>query len=182
MGLDMYLTKKTYVQNWDFMEPKDRTTVTIEKNGEPIKGINLNKIKYVEEEVMYWRKANQIHNWFVQNVQNGDDNCGTYYLDSEQLGELRDLCGQVLEVLNRAPKKTISIESGWSGGERTYCDIEVYDCGDELEDLLPPTSGFFFGSNEIDEWYKENIENTFNLLNEELESDGSGDYYYHSSW
>ena len=29
------------------------------------------------EEVGYWRKANAIHGWFVRNVQNGKDDCGT---------------------------------------------------------------------------------------------------------
>ena len=27
------------------------------------------------EQVGYWRKANQIHNWFVENVQDGEDDC-----------------------------------------------------------------------------------------------------------
>ncbi len=29
MGLDMYLSKKTYVKNWDFQKKSERHTVTI---------------------------------------------------------------------------------------------------------------------------------------------------------
>ena len=29
-------------------------------------------------EIGYWRKSNQIHKWFVDNIQEGVDNCATY--------------------------------------------------------------------------------------------------------
>jgi hypothetical protein len=45
----------------------------------------------------YWRKANAIHKWFIDNVQNGEDNCGRYYVDREKLRELIDLCRKVME-------------------------------------------------------------------------------------
>ena len=44
----------------------------------------------------YWRKANQIHKWFVDNVQGGEDNCGEYYVSDEKLRELRETCRQAL--------------------------------------------------------------------------------------
>ena len=49
---------------------------------------------------LYWRKANQIHAWFVANVQGGDDDCREYDVTSEQLTELRGLCRQVLKTKN----------------------------------------------------------------------------------
>ena len=33
MGLDMYLSKKTYVQNWDFHKPEEKHTISIKKGG-----------------------------------------------------------------------------------------------------------------------------------------------------
>ena len=44
----------------------------------------------------YWRKANQIHAWFVDNVQGGEDNCGEYYVSREKLEELLTTCQQAL--------------------------------------------------------------------------------------
>ena len=29
MGLDMYLTKRTYVQNWDYMKKSEKNYVTV---------------------------------------------------------------------------------------------------------------------------------------------------------
>ncbi len=54
----------------------------------------------IVEEVMYWRKANHIHGWFVDNVQQGRDECQESYVETDQLKELRDLCKKVLETKN----------------------------------------------------------------------------------
>lgn len=52
------------------------------------------------KEVGYWRKANQIHNWFVNNVQNGEDDCGSYEAPYEKLLELKKTCEEVLKTNN----------------------------------------------------------------------------------
>ena len=54
----------------------------------------------VEVTCAYWRKANQIHRWFVDNVQGGNDNCGEYYVSQEQLQELLDLVKRTLAERN----------------------------------------------------------------------------------
>ena len=56
---------------------------------------------HVEVTCAYWRKANQIHAWFVDNVQGGNDNCGEYYVSHEKLKELLDLVNKALA--NRDP-------------------------------------------------------------------------------
>ena len=71
MGLDMYLTKKSYIKNWDFMKPNEKHKVTIKKNNKIVKEIKPERISEVIEDVGYWRKANAIHKWFVDNVQDG---------------------------------------------------------------------------------------------------------------
>ena len=48
----------------------------------------------------YWRKANQIHAWFVDNVQGGEDNCGEYYVSHEKLKSLLDLVNRALAERN----------------------------------------------------------------------------------
>jgi hypothetical protein len=59
MGLDMYLYKKTYIKN-----------------------------KMKEKEIAYWRKNYKIHTWFVENIQNGNDDCNTYRVYISQLKKL----------------------------------------------------------------------------------------------
>lgn len=182
MGLDMYLSKKTYVKNWSHQAPGERHTISIKKGTKKRTDIIPERISNIEEEVMYWRKANAIHNWFVQNVQEGNDNCGTYYVDCDKLSELVDLCKKAVAVIDKADIMVKEVHSGWSGGQDTFLAKNVYDCSDEIEDILPPTSGFFFGSTEIDDYYKDDLVNTIEVLEKELSSSGSGDYYYSSSW
>lgn len=52
----------------------------------------------IEVTCAYWRKANQIHKWFVDNVQNGSDDCGEYYVSQDKLIELLALCKHALET------------------------------------------------------------------------------------
>ena len=161
MGLDMHLSKKTYVQNWEHHTPEERHEVIVKKGGELVETIKAHRVKYIEEEVAYWRKANHIHKWFVDNIQGGEDNCNHYYVEIDDLINLLDLCKKVKED----PSK-----------------------GDEL---LPTTEGFFFGSTDYDEYYMRDIEYTIEILEEVLsekvkDENGreyySSGYYYSSSW
>ena len=132
MGLDMYLNKKTYIgANFSFNNVTG--TLALKRDDVPI-DINLNKLKYVLEEQAYWRKANAIHKWFVDNVQGGVDDCRVYEVYGEKLLELVKLCKEILADHSKA------------------------------EDLLPPCSGFFFGGTEYDEYYFECLEDTIEQL------------------
>jgi hypothetical protein len=145
MGLDMYLDKRTYVKHWEH-NGDDNYEVKVTKKDEPTK-IDPKKVKYIIEEAGYWRKANQIHRWFVLNVQGGEDNCGDYYVDSSQMRELLELCKKVQADHSLA------------------------------EELLPSASGFFFGGTEYDEWYFNDIATTITILEEALEDENGEYYY-----
>lgn len=146
MGLDMYLEKRTHVRQWDFQKPEEQYNVEVTKGGEPI-NIDPKRVTYVVEEVGYWRKANQIHQWFVENVQGGEDNCAEYYVGSDKLEELLDLCKKVQTDNSLA------------------------------EDLLPTQGGFFFGGTQYDEWYFKDIDNTIDILEKILDEKGADYYY-----
>jgi len=82
MGLDMYLKKRTYVgANYDHNNVKGSIYLTVGKNCKELP-IQLNRVSYIEENVGYWRKANHIHAWFVENVQNGVDDCKGNYIQT----------------------------------------------------------------------------------------------------
>jgi hypothetical protein len=138
MGLDMYLSKKTYVKQWSHDKPEEQFEVSVKQGGKPFKKIESSRVSYVTEELMYWRKANQIHGWFVHNTQEIVEEV-KYYVTKEDLDNLLDVCKQVLDVLSKSEIKTVQVRSGWSGGEETYSDVETYDCEDEIRELLPPT-------------------------------------------
>ena len=140
MGLDMYLNKRTYVQQWEHQKPEEKYNVEVTKGGETA-NINPKKVKYIIEEAGYWRKQNQIHRWFVENIQNGTDDCGEYYVSKDALASLLELC------------------------EKVKADNTLAD------ELLPGVSGFFFGGTEYDEWYFNGIDNTIEILKEALEDE-----------
>ena len=156
MGLDMYLYRRRYVQNWDHYPADERTEITAIRGGQKLDLVNPT---YIIEQVGYWRKANHIHKWFVDNVQGGVDQCQQADVDVDDLQTLLDLVKQVLADHSRA------------------------------EELLPTQSGFFFGGTGYDEYYFEDLEETKKILEPIIERESqphswrdSGEYYYQSSW
>ena len=181
MGLDMYLSKKTYVKQWSHIEPEKQFQVEVKRGGEPVKSIKQDRVSYVTEQVGYWRKFNALHNWFVENCQDGRDECQESYVDREKLEELLKTLTEVKNILETSPKKKVQVENGWSNGEKTFVEIEVVTDSEKLDDLFPTTSGFFFGGTEYDEYYKEQVDETIEMITDLLKEE-DGEYYYQASW
>lgn len=151
MGLDMYLERSERLT-----KGFDKTDVKAFVGDNPvvIKGVEN---PHLVTEAAYWRKANQIHNWFVENVQDGEDDCRRYYVDVSKLKELYDLCDKILKA---------------KGKERTRL----------AKELLPTREGFFFGTYEYDDDYYEDLKNTCEQLEPIIkEGELSNVYYYYSS-
>lgn len=182
MGLDMYLYKKTYVQQWLHIEPEKQFEIEVKRGGEPYTPIKRERVSYVTEQVGCWRKFNALHGWFVENCQDGVDECQESYVGTEKLEELLETLLKVQGILNTSPKKKEMVESGWSNGEKTFVEVEVPENSEELDELFPTGSGCFFGGTEYDEYYKENVEETIEMIEGLLKEEGSGDYYYQASW
>jgi hypothetical protein len=181
MGLDMYLSKKTYVKQWSHIEPENQYQVEVKKGGEPVTSIKPDRVSYVTEQVGYWRKFNALHNWFVENCQDGRDECQESYVDREKLEELVVTLHEVKNILETSPKKKVQVKNGWSNGEDTFVEIEVVEDSEKLDDLFPTSSGFFFGGTEYDEYYQEQVNETIEMITDLLK-DETGDYYYQASW
>lgn len=145
MGLDMYL-EKCNRKAWGFKDIDiDEAKEKNPKLYEEIKPYLHERGEYfhwesIFEEVGYWRKANAIHKWFVDNVQDGNDDCGYYEVSKEKMEELLQIC------------------------------INVVVNPEIAEKLLPTTAGFFFGSTNYDQWYIEDIKETIDILTRALET------------
>jgi hypothetical protein len=181
MGLDMYLSKKTYVKQWSHRKPEEQFEVEVKKGGEPYSSIKKGRVSYVVEEVAYWRKFNALHNWFVENCQDGRDECQESYVDPTKLEELLETLLKVKEVFENSPKKKVQVKVGYGNGKEIFEEIEVCENTDLLDELLPTTSGFFFGGIEYNEYYVEEVQRTIELIEGLLQEDGS-DFYYQASW
>ena len=147
MGLDMYLNAERYL--WSHEDGDKQISENIgQLVGLPADG----KVKTITVEAGYWRKANQIHNWFVKNVQDGEDNCQEAHVSRDQLKELREHC-QLVHANNELAEK-----------------------------LLPTGSGFFFGGTDYDQWYFNDIEETIKIIDNALSMPDQWDFNYRSSW
>jgi hypothetical protein len=97
MGLDMFLNRRIYI-GANYESNNITGKIELERNGVPI-NINLKKVTYINEQVIYWRNAYEILKWFVDNVQNGEEDCREYYVDPVYLKEFIDLCKTTVKQL-----------------------------------------------------------------------------------
>lgn len=141
----MYLKADVYISRNDFSSDEIKVN---EKFNQIVELLDLQNVYTgtfgagisVEVPMGYWRKANHIHNWFVENIGDGVDECQKMFVPRDRLEELRDLVVQVIANPEQA------------------------------EELLPTGEGFFFGSTEYDEWYFADLNDTLEILTNALES------------
>lgn len=138
MGLDMFLDGVKY------------TPYRLDENNNIIEGRKITKTLEMD-----WRKANQIHKWFVDNIQWGEDNCHSYQFEIGELYKLLDICKEVLNS----------------------------NSTEKAKELLPTHPGPFFGTYEYDKYYYQQIEETINGLERILKTPDKYDWFeYSSSW
>jgi hypothetical protein len=149
MGLDMYLSAKKY-HSPNFGADKFKELSDVSEIGASMEKY----LPFVNLEVSmgYWRKVNAVHQWFVDNCQDGNDDCRTTYVGREQLEELKKVC------------------------EATILDPKT------AETKLPTQAGFFFGGTEYDDYYLEKLKDTVEIIDRCLTIPDEWEFYYHSSW
>lgn len=136
-------------------------------------------------EIAYWRKANEIHNYFVEYAQHGVDDCGTYDVSKKQLEDLLYKCKEVERIAVLEKSKVVNGYTFENGKEiPMYEDGEVIANAEEVAAILPTQGGFFFGSTDYDKYYMEDIKYTIDILEKILEETDfdTEAVCYHSSW
>ena len=172
MGLDMFLNRNRDL-NWEEIE---ELKTKLPKAQYPIYG--------VKEEVAYWRKANQIHNFFMKNDVDGSDRIAKI--------EISDI-KQLLEICKRL-KRELRLETGQihvgtkhskNGVEEMYEEGKVIANPELAEALLPTRAGFFFGSTDYDGYYYEQICDAIHTLQRIVDEHSRYEnvsYEYVASW
>jgi len=187
MGLDMYLDAQRgfYDSQWNKEETEESKVCKKIREIIPeiFKSGNLNYIK-IKFEVGYWRKANAIHAWFVDNVQEGVDDCRNYRVSRNKLKELLAICK---EVLKESTLVKGTVKAGWKGKaggglEPILEDGEKIVDSSVAEEILPTADGFFFGSTDYDEFYISDVKATIKIIEKALTLPIEWTFYYNSSW
>lgn len=153
MGLDMYLNGSRYISSYkeaDKVLSEDIAALLPELKG--FGDIDDPAVSDLKIRVGYWRKANAIHKWFVDNVQEGVDDCRSHYVSRDDLLTLKQACVNVLADHSLA------------------------------EELLPSMPGFFFGTTELDEWYFDSLQQTVDIVDRCVELPDDWTFEYQSSW
>lgn len=160
MGLDMYL-KRNIDQAALFDAKKELFYVRPVKNKQINPNVTPELVDALEKaftpydpiyksqlSVMagYWRKANAIHNWFINNAKVEDD-CREFEVNLPDLQSLRGVITEILEPYDASDKNKAKVLA---------------------EKLLPTTSGFFFGDTDVDDDYFNILRDTLEILNNEI--------------
>ena len=162
---------------------------------------------YRGECIGYWYKANHIHNYFIVNNQDGIDDQDSYEVSEEFLDELLSICN---EVISKAKLKHINFKKEFGTKEEAYdyqdninyystisskssenADKEIWivdvkddiiENEDEIKELLPTKSGFFFGSKRYDCEYLDSVKKTIDIIKKSKNIDRSNYYIMYSCW
>ena len=121
MGLDMYLEGRLYVSQ--YAEPEGKLNRLMDAIKEEFPGYedtsgNFRSLS-INLPLMYWRKANAIHGWFVNNVQDGVDNCQTSEVSRGQLEDLQALVNEILDAKTNAISRGESLEDALALAEKS---------------------------------------------------------------
>jgi hypothetical protein len=158
MGLDMYLSGKVYISNSKFindeMVPNEDFKKIVDVLPEGTFADSNAGGLLIDVPVAYWRKFNALHDYIIQNYNNGEDRCEPVNLTKPSLVTL-------LEILTNIANRPVGSEYA--------------------KEHLPTASGFFFGSTEYDVYYMGEVRRTIKILKKLIDS--NYDYFvYESSW
>lgn len=195
MGLDMYLTRS--------IRGYRKADGTISHNMKDYKTDKFGRGNAVTEsvEVAYWRKANMIHRWFMNNVCHGEEDCREYDVSLENIKELLGICKNILKIVKGAkmvvPKNlkdaylkqhpngelTTTLQDtsykffNKSSTSKDFKTLDIWwfeldkPSKDKVADLLPTVGGFFFGSTKYDGVYLYQIALTVEVLTQLIKED-----------
>jgi hypothetical protein len=164
MGLDMYLEARKYFSKFDYKSDSEEKlpdyTELTKFFPEGSDELGSHAGAHLEITVGYWRKANAIHAWFVRECANGVDECQPIPIRDGKLRELKVIIEYLMDIADLPSVK------------------------EEIEKLLPPTAGFFFGDTEINEYYWADLQHTLDILNRaiDLEENQECSITYQASW
>jgi len=162
-----------YLYRQQYAHPELKENLRLERAGK-ITTFAPERRTFLREEIGYWRKANHIHRWFVENVQEGSDDGHDYYVDRSELEELLKLVIKVLKHSKLVPGTVPAGRRILQNGEiqDTWEDGSIIDNPELAETLLPRLGGCFFGSLDYDQDYVNELRHT-KSLNQKIMKDSN---------
>lgn len=185
MGLDMYLSASRYCSGgYDHSTLEEKKLYKKILRAVGVSTTVADRSVEVKVGIGYWRKANAIHQWFVEEVQEGRDECQSSYVSREKLTELKTKCQAVLDG-SLVEEGMVDHGTSWSlaEGEKKILKPGPVIINPTLaQETLPTTGGFFFGSTSYDQWYLQDLKGTIKIIDNALSLPDCWCFYYQASW
>ena len=132
------------------------------------------------DEVIYWRKENQFHKWFI-------DHCAPENYEYEKQEpipvtkqDIQDLLTTIKELLDKFNELQVSFSVAVNP---LIIESPLDQWIDLCKKKLPTQSGFFFGSTEYNECYYESLKSAAERLELIIDDwDDSFNYTYETWW
>ncbi len=186
--------REMYLSGWEHSDPEEKETfhsavlsagleefVTSEcPSGAVVHGDPCT----VRAHVAYWRKANAIHKWFVDNCMDGVDECvWSEPISRSKLLELKHLCETIIHQTEMVEGDVVNGYIFNSEGMKPILEPgELMANTKQAEALLPTQGGFFFGSTDYDEYYIRDLKHTVEQLTKALKCPPDTVFRYRPSW
>ena len=174
--------------NWELFSADGKYDVQITHGGKPVEGIKADRICVVEEDTKRWVDAYHIHKWFVDNVQNGQDDEKKYYIGHGNLQNLYDTCDQVItasKLVDGVVDAATADDTDHPHGVAQRAPGKVIEDPTVAKKLLPTRSDALFGSGDHDEKYLNDVKETRDWAAQLLADCNSGivgENFYTSYW
>lgn len=186
MGLDMWLVSR---------DKKDKRSIN-------------NAASYKEE--AYWRKFNALHGYIVNNFAEGKDDQKPIFLDEFDLKTIQQVVRDSIKLYSQCVKELLKSDAVFASEYKEWLALKAQEktANDQYErfctleeniakkvtplieeyifegaSCLKPTSGFFFGSEEFDDYYLSECIRTDKILTSLLKSeDFNKKQFYYTCW
>lgn len=206
MGLDMYLEKLPRNKT---TEQLDAESDEAWKKGIDYWREHIRDVR----RVAYWRKVNWLHGYIVRTFAGGVDDCQDIELKRVDVELVLATCKKAADILSGKrliPQKKVGVKGFRTlyadDPDKEHVEIEASDgrltdpegfedrlsegrwkvepsAWTQLDAVLPPVEGFFFGSHEYDSYYVWAIFDAIRIFDGVLSGwDDNYRYVYRASW
>ncbi len=127
MGLDIYISKKTFIGAM-FRSSEVNGTINITKRGKQLP-IKLQRVSYVIEDIYHGSKTHWLHSWLNRELPNALANSEEQEISEDTMDRLHRVCIEILSNRNIPDLRVIC-------RKKLHCDLNPEIGEEALEDFL----------------------------------------------
>jgi len=131
MGLDQYITIRHKSTNDAYTNFNNYWKLSEEERA----GKRQPKDPAKDFIIGYFRKHHSIHKWFVNNIQNGVDDCGRYEIQLKDIENLKELCEEIISHVTKE-KREPKFYTDFNGEQHKVWQLDNYIVDEEGKNII----------------------------------------------